>query len=244
MLDYVTHGKPEHPALLLLHAGGLTRHEWEPFVAAWARHFYLIMPSALGHGASPTVPELSIRALAEATLELLDELGIEQAHLLGSSMGGATALWIARHHPARVARLILFRTSYRSTPALYAEVQRMAEPALWREWRLDRQLSEQHAPQGGPEAWIEVTRKVARAFDPAHSEHAHTLEALATLPQRTLLITGDRDPVVPLADMVALYQTIPDAALWVLPHATHFMGTEGWRRAAFEQEILRFLRRG
>lgn len=242
MLDYTTHGTPSHPALLLLHAGGMTRREWDPFLETWSRHFFLVVPSALAHGASPNVPEISIHGMAEAVLELLDHLGIAQAHLLGSSMGGATALWIALTVPQRVNKLIIFRTSYRSSPAVHEGVLRMAEPQTWRQWRLEGWMQEQHAPQGGPDAWIDVTRKVAAAFDPATTDHAHDLGDLATLRHPTLLITGDRDPVVSLDDMLDLYRTLPNAALWVLPNATHFMGTEGWRREAFEQEVARFLR--
>ncbi len=243
MLDYQTHGNITRPPLLLLHAGGMTRHEWDPFLDAWAEHFYLIVPSALGHGASPQVAELQISVLAEAVLELLDHLGVAKAHLLGSSMGGATALWLALTAPERVNKLIIFRTSYRSSPALHEGVQSMAEPETWRQWRMDRWMSEQHQPQGGPDAWMEVTRRVAEAFDPARTEHAHDLGDLATITHPTLLVTGDRDPVAPLDDMLDMYRAIPDAALWVMPNATHFMSTESWRRDAFQQEILRFLRR-
>ena len=82
------------------------------------------------------------------------------------------------------------------------------------------------------------------AFDPAASEHHHDVGDLATIQQPTLLIQGDRDPVVPLEDAVAMYETSPNSALWIVPNATHFMGMEGWRRHAFETEIMRFLRRG
>ena len=243
MLDYVTHGDSSNPALLLMHAGGLTYEEWTPFVEAWQPHFYLIMPSALAHGGSENVPELSISAMADATLALLDELGVEQAHMMGSSMGGAIAFWIALTAPDRVGKLVIYRTSYRSSPAVHKETVRMAHSETWRAWRLDTWLSEQHEPPGGPDAWQRVTEKVAAAFDPATTDHLHDLTELSTIESPTLIIAGDRDPVVPLGDAVEMYQTIPDASLWIVPHATHFMGMEGWRRPTFEQEILRFLRR-
>lgn len=242
MLDFDLHGDPAKPPLVLLHAGGMTKHEWDVFIPTWSQLFYLIIPSALAHGASRNVPVISISSMADAVIEVLESLGIERAHFLGSSMGGAIALWIALTSPARVDKLIIFRTSYRSSAAVHADVLRMAQPETWRQWRLEEWMQAQHIPQGGPEAWVEVTQKVAAAFDPTITDHLHDLGDLATLPHPTLLITGDRDSVVPLEDMVAMYQTIPNAALWVLPNATHFMGTDGWRRDSFEQEIIRFLR--
>jgi 3-oxoadipate enol-lactonase len=242
LLDYDTHGDSAKPPFLLLHAGGMTKREWDVFIPTWSQYFYLIIPSALAHGGSPTVPEISIEAMAAAVLALLDHLNIEKCHVIGSSMGGATALWMALTTPNRIDKLIIFRTSYRSSAIVHEGVLRMAEAETWRQWRLDKWMQEQHLPQGGEEAWSGVTKKVAAAFDPATTDHAHDLGDLATITHATLLITGDRDNVVPLEDMTDMYRTIPNAALWVLPNATHFMGTDGWRREAFEQEILRFLR--
>lgn len=242
MLDFTRHGNPNKPAFLLLHAGGMTRAEWDPFLETWAKQFYLVVPSALAHGASPNVPSISISSMADAVVELLEHLNIKKTHIIGSSMGGAIALWLALTEPERINKLIIFRTSYHSGAKVHEEVERMAQPKTWQEWRLDSWMSKQHEPQGGATAWIEVTKKVAATFDPATTDHAHDLSDLSIIRQATLLITGDRDPVVPLSDMLEMYHTIPNAALWVLPKATHFMGTDGWRRHAFEQEVLRFLR--
>jgi 3-oxoadipate enol-lactonase len=242
LLDYDTHGDPAKPPFLLLHAGGMTKHEWDAFIPTWSQYFYLVIPSALAHGASPNVPSFSINSMADSVLAVMNHLNIEKAHVIGSSMGGATALWLALTVPHRIDKLIVFRTSYRSSTDVHEGVLRMAQPETWRQWRLDGWMREQHQPQGGDEAWITVTQKVAAAFDPTTTDHAHDLGDLATIQHSTLLITGDRDNVVPLEDMVDMYRTIPNSALWVMPNATHFMGTEGWRRDAFEQEILRFLR--
>lgn len=242
LLDYDTHGDPAKPPFLLLHAGGMTKREWDVFIPTWSQHFYLVIPSALAHGGSPNVPHISIEAMAESVIALLDHLNIEKSHVIGSSMGGATALWMALTTPNRIDKLIVFRTSYRSSTTVHEGVLRMAEAETWRQWRLDKWMQEQHLPQGGEQAWADVTKKVAAAFDPATTDHAHDLGDLATIAHPTLLITGDRDNVVPLEDMTDMYHTMPNSALWVLPNATHFMGTDGWRRDAFEQEILRFLR--
>lgn len=242
-LDHIVAGDAGRPALLLLHAGGMTRGEWEPFLEAWARHFYLIVPTAPGHGASPRTTRLTISGMADAVLALLDSLGVARTHVMGSSMGGAIALWIALTRPERVERMVIYRTSYRTGPTVHEGVLRMAQREPWEQWGLADWMAREHAPQGGDEAWLEVTRRVADAFDPATSDHLHDLGDLATLTQPTLLIGGDRDPVVPLQDMVDMYRTIPDAALWIVPNATHFMGAEGWRRESFVREIERFLRR-
>ncbi|MFN8549341.1 MAG: alpha/beta fold hydrolase [Candidatus Eisenbacteria bacterium] len=85
-------GRPRsRPRQSLLHSGGMTRREWDPYLAELSAQHRLIVPTALAHGASPRREQLTIRSMGESVLQLLDALGISRAHILGSSMGGATA---------------------------------------------------------------------------------------------------------------------------------------------------------
>jgi pimeloyl-ACP methyl ester carboxylesterase len=228
--------------LILLHSGGMAGAEWEPQWPLFAKHFRVIAPDQPGHGQSPlTAAKLSIGVCARAVLELLDELAIEQAHWVGSSMGGAVALWLAVHQPERVAKLVLFRASYRKDAATYAGTREMADPAYWRRLGLEQYLSRLHAPQGGPHAWQQVIARVLEAFALENSDHDHSLETLAKLRQPTLLIAGDRDPLVPVEQVLDMYRAIPSAGLWLLPYATHITATNTWRSDCFALEVMRFL---
>ncbi len=158
-------------------------------------------------------------------------------------MGGATALWLAVHHPARVAKLVLYRVSYHKNEHTHGGTREMADAAYWRGVGLAGWLSRIHQPQGGPDAWEQVITRVSEALDPATSDHAHTIETLRELRCPTLVVCGDRDPLVPMDDVLAMYDHIPDCGLWLLPHATHVTATNTWRAEAFATEILRFLQR-
>lgn len=243
LLDHRVVGEASAPVLVLLHSGGMTRREWDPYLAELSTQHRLVVPTALAHGSSPRRETLTIRSMGEAVLQLLDALEIRRAHFLGSSMGGATALWIARHHTARVDKLIVFRSSYRSSPSVAEAVSRMGEAETWRRWGLEGFMRREHQPQGGPEAWMEVTRKVVSMLHGPASDRNQTLEDLRAIDRPTLLIAGDRDPVVPLDEVMAMYRALPNAALWIAPNATHFLGTDSWRRASFVNEVLRFLAR-
>ena len=230
--------------LLLLHSGGMSGAEWTPQVALFARQFRVIIPDHLGHGRSPMVAEtLTIADLGRATLELLDELGLPQASLVGSSLGGAVALWLTVHHPDRVNKLVLYRVGYRKDAASHAGTRSMADPAYWRGVGMHRWLSEIHRPQGGPDAWETVIRRVSEALDPATTDHVYDLATLRRIVQPTLLIVGDRDPVAPLAQILEMFEMIPNAGLWVMPCATHVTASNTWRAESFALEVTRFLRR-
>ena len=98
---------------VLLHSGGMCHGGMEAAKPAFAKHHRTIAPDLPGHGASPMrAAHLSIGDCGRGVLDTPRYARIERAHLVGSSMGGATALWLAVHHPARVAKLVLYRVSY------------------------------------------------------------------------------------------------------------------------------------
>jgi len=241
MLDYKTFGDAKKPALTLLHAGGLTYREWTPFVEAWSKDYFVITPTALGHGASPTVETLNFDDLAGSVRDLHDHLDVEQSHFVGSSMGGVTSLAFTILFSERVRSLTLYRASFRADKSIGESLEVMTRPETWQKWGMEKLMRTQHAPQGGPEAWVEVTRRV---IDMVKREKQHgrvTVEDLAAIEVPTLLIAGDRDPLVPMEDIALMYETIPNAQLWVVPNATHILQVETLRRSAFETEVLQFL---
>jgi pimeloyl-ACP methyl ester carboxylesterase len=95
------------PPLLFLHgAGGAGR--WLPFQERLAKDFSVVFPSHPGHGGSPTAEWIEhISDLAFHYLDLLDQLGLERAHLVGASFGGWIAAEIATMASHRLASLVL-----------------------------------------------------------------------------------------------------------------------------------------
>lgn len=237
---YETHGQGQ--ALLLLHSGGMAGEEWAPQIPVLQKRFQVIVPDLPGHGRSPLPDdELSIEKMGRAVLAMLDELGIAQVHACGSSMGGAVTLWLLVHHPERIKTAIIYRMVHRKNVSTYAQTLSMADPAYWEQYGLHKWLSRLHEPQGGPEAWKRVIARVSESLDPKTSQHGYSLETLTQIKQPVLVITGDRDPVAPLEDAIAMYHAIPDCGLWIIPCATHITGSNTWRAAAFAEEIKRFI---
>jgi pimeloyl-ACP methyl ester carboxylesterase len=242
ILHYVESGQGE--PLLLLHSGGMSHAEWTPQIPIFARHFRVIAADHLGHGKSPMVAErLAVADMGHAVLELLNDLQLSQVHVVGSSLGGAVALWLTLYHPARVSKLVLYRVGYRKDACTHAGTRSMADPDYWRDVGMHKWLSDIHAPQGGPDAWEEVIGRVAEALEPATTDHAHQIEILENIFQPTLLVVGDRDPVAPLAQILEMFGAIPNCGLWVMPYTTHVTATSTWRAKSFAQEVIRFLQR-
>ena len=241
-LHYTESGQGE--PLVLLHSGGMSGAEWRPQVTLFARSFRVIVPDHLGHGHSPMIAEkLTVGDMGRAVLDLLDHLGLPRAFLVGSSMGGAVALWLTVHHPERVAKLVLYRVGYRKDEVTHAGTRGMANPAYWRSVGMHKWLSDIHQPQGGPDAWEQVISRVSEALEPASTDHAHDVDILSRIAQPTLIVVGDRDPVAPLDQVLEMFGAIPNCGLWVLPNATHVTATNTWRAESFALEVTRFLQR-
>jgi 3-oxoadipate enol-lactonase len=217
----------------------MTRREWDPFLPGWQDHFRIVTLTAPGHGSSPRVDAFGIGDLVSATVGALDELGVGRSHFVGSSMGGATALHLALRHPERVDRLVLYRSGFRGSPGARAALGGLATAENWRRWGLAQWMEREHDPQGGPGAWEQVIRRVADAFDRPGASLG--LADLSRIESPVLLVGGDRDDLVPAEDLLEMYRALPEAYLWMVPGAGHVLAVESWRKAAFIEEVRRFL---
>ncbi len=97
------------PALVLIHGLLGYSFSWRFNLDALAQHATVYAPDLLGMGYSARRPTLdcSLQATAARTLHFLDELGIQQADVLGTSHGGAVTMMMAGAQPGRVRRMIL-----------------------------------------------------------------------------------------------------------------------------------------
>jgi 4,5:9,10-diseco-3-hydroxy-5,9,17-trioxoandrosta-1(10),2-diene-4-oate hydrolase len=100
------------PAVVMLHGGGPGASgvsNYSRNIDALAQHFRVIVPDMPGYGRSTKDVDQSdpFGFLADMIRGLLDELGIDTAHLVGNSYGGAAALRLALDSPDRVGKLVL-----------------------------------------------------------------------------------------------------------------------------------------
>src|SRR5436190_5299087 len=112
--------------VLLIHGLGSSGEDWELQVRALARRFQVIVPALRGSGRSgkPRGP-YQIADFALDNWALLRRLGIERAHLVGFSLGGAVALEMALRRPEAAARLVLINAlpHYSDTWRKWVEAQ-------------------------------------------------------------------------------------------------------------------------
>ena len=104
------HGAGE--PLLLVHGLGYARWGWEPVLPGLAERFDVLLFDNRGIGESDAPPgPYTVAELAGDAVAVLDEAGVERAHVVGTSLGGMVAQELALAHPGRVDRLVLACTT-------------------------------------------------------------------------------------------------------------------------------------
>jgi pimeloyl-ACP methyl ester carboxylesterase len=201
--------------------------------------------AALQQGTPPVLP-YTLRDMANDTVGLLDALGIEQAHLVGASMGGDIAQLVAIDHPDRVLSLTTIGADSANpavpviaNPAAFAAVPAAPAPgdkAAFVEYQLAtyRVLTSPAYPLSDEALREQVMRTVERAYDPAGlvRQQVVTLAAhlapdsyrharLGQITAPTAIIQGADDPLQPLASAQELAAAIPNAELFVIPGLGH-----------------------
>ena len=252
VLYHERHGTGE--PLLLVTGFAISAAVFEPVLGLYAAHFECILydhrGSGRSHGRAPAPRTMG--ALADDAAGLLDELGIERAHVYGVSMGGMVAQEIALRHPDRVRTLILGCTSPGGPRAARPGVRELAAlaggtvgerspraAALFsadfrrRHPRRVRELLRPFNAHPTPRAAV-----VAQIAASALHDTCSRLERIAA---PTLVLHGERDHLVPLANGRTLARLIPGAELRVIRGAGHAYALE--RPHAALEALLTWLTR-
>jgi 3-oxoadipate enol-lactonase len=236
--------------LLLVHGLGYTREGWGPQRQLLARSYRVLSYDNRGIGESEIPPgPYSVAELADDALQVLNEAGVERAHVLGASLGGMVAQLLAAEQPERVDRLMLAGTTPGGAAAYPLPQQTLAlmaeAPSLPPEVALRRFVENALAP-GSPFVDEVLAYRQQHPPDPAgwaaQAAAGSTWDAdgrLARIAAPTLVLAGTADAVVDPRNAQLLADAIPNVRLELIDGAGHL---PFWERAEeFAALVERFL---
>jgi poly(3-hydroxyoctanoate) depolymerase len=222
------------PPLVLVTGIGANLDMWQPFLGfVRGREVIAFDPPGAGGSQRPPRP-LRMPALAAVVDSLLDALGLGAVDVLGYSFGGGLAQQLAHRAPDRVRRLILCATApglggvppwpypavllasparYYHSRAFRFEVPRIAGGRTRREPELlERQAATRLGHPPDP---------LGYAFQLYATWGWSSLPWLHRVRQPTLILAGDEDPIVPLANARLMARRMPDARMRVIRGGGH-----------------------
>jgi len=262
LIHYNEAGPETGEAVIMLHGGGPGAGGWsnysrniEPFVNAGYR---VILKDSPGFNKSDALVMDEQRGLvnARAVKGLMDALGIKKAHLVGNSMGGASALNFALEYPDHLGKLVLMgpgglgpslfcpmpMEGIKLLFKLYAEpsfenLKQMIQVFIYDQSLITDELiqgrweSIQRSPEHLKNFLISAQKVPLSAWDVSHR--------FGEIKAKTLVVWGRDDRFVPLDHGLKIIWGVPDAHLHVLPRCGHWAQ---WEHApAFNRLTLDFL---
>ena len=238
--------------VLLLHGLGADGSSWAlQFPALGAAGFRPVAPDAPGFGRSAYDGRgWSARRYADLLKNLLDELGVDAAHLVGLSMGGVIAQQFALDHPERVRHLVLASTFARLRPSNLSELGYfLSRAVLVHTLGLPVQaglVARRVFPDPGQDALRAMLIDSITGADPrAYRAVMRALGTFNSLPRLkdlripVLVATGAEDSTVSPAAQSRLADAIPGARQVVFANAGHALSID--QADAFNRELLAFL---
>ena len=245
-------------AVVWLHGLGGTWRDFAPQLDRWPDHVRCVVPEMRGHGRTPPVAgPLSTRELAGDVRAVLQVLGIRRATVVGLSLGGLVAQVLAVDSPGLVDRLVLVDTTRGASRAAGIVVRLMARRVRARGMPaalaivdgVSGLVGRRHrsaAPGRAGAAGVAWQRRDLAGNDP--DVIADGLLALASHDPRlpigriaapTLVVVGERDPVVPTRAAADLAAAIGGARLVVVAGAGHLPNRD--RPDVFDGHLAEFL---
>ena len=229
----VREGIPGWPPLLLCNGIGVSLELLQPFVDALDYRRPVIRFDLPGVGGSPApVLPYHLTTLPSLLAGLLDQLGYQQADVLGISWGGALAQQFALSRPNRVRRLVLVATAPGAlmVPARPSVLMRMLSPRRHRDPDYAARVAGElygGSARVNPLVARDLLHAATRVGPPLGYYYQllagwgwTSLPFLPQLRPPTLILAGDDDPIIPVANARIMHRMIPKSALHIY-HGGH-----------------------
>lgn len=235
-LHVVVDGQEGAPTVVLAGSLGSTLAMWDPIVPILAVRFRVVRYDLRGHGASSTPPgPYSMADLGTDLVTVIEQLAVERAHVVGTSIGGMAAMWAAAHRPERIDRLVLIGTSPHLGPS-ETWVERARTVLAEGTASVAEQVTARWVTPGyaaaEPSVLAELRAMFARADPGGYAACCLAVagmdlrEDLARISAPTLVLVGADDPATPLEHAETIVAAVRDARLERIPRAAHLPSVE------------------
>ncbi len=234
-LHYADMGRHSRPVVLLVQGLGADKNGWIAQVAPLLLRYRVISFDNRGAGRSDKpFGHYTLEQMADDAAAVLDACGVEQAHVVGASMGGAITQLLYLRHRDRVASMTLACSACRQVPWREELLQSWADLAMSKgmgemahhaaRWVIGPRSFRRLWPTIGwlgPLAMGRVPHAFAAQVRAINSVNDDQAEHLREVRVPTLIMVGNQDILTPRADSEEMHELIPGSELVVISGAAH-----------------------
>ena len=225
--------------LVLLHGGALTAHTWDLTCLDLTDDFCCVCPDLRGHGDSDAALEYSIQGSVDDVLCLVDDVGWDELHIAGMSLGGTIAFHLAAQQQVRVLSLTMIDVGpgvdFEATAEMRSflagandsmSCSAVVDAVMKLRPNADRDLISyryQHLMRQLPDGTWTWRQDRARSLD-----YQHVLAKIAEMPQLAasircpvLIVRGDRSRIFSTQHAAQFARMFSEGQCVVVPHAGH-----------------------
>lgn len=232
------------PPLLLLHGLAGSSRWWGHNLDGLAKHFRVYAPDMLGFGLSRSREFFDLHRAADELVRWMTQIGLHRAHVVGHSMGGFVAIDLAARYPEFVDRLVLVSAAVNVVDAKPQPNLRQFKPSMCQFKPNISQLTSRLRGLGTlPLLLSDLGRCSPRTILAATQALMRTKvqERLQCIKAPTMVLWGDQDAMVPIAQGYALAQQLPCEEMVTIEDAGHHPMWD--QPEIFNTELTNFLSR-
>lgn len=173
-----------------------------------------------GHGGVPYAAQsFSIELFAKEVVAYLNDRGIDKVSVFGYSMGGYVAMYIAKHYPDRLNKILTLATKYHWDKETAAKEVKMlnADKIEEKVPKFAKALESRHAPNN----WKDVLSKTKEMLIALGEKNTLVAEDYESIDTPSLLLLGDRDTMVTLDETINIYRILPNSSMGMIPNTPH-----------------------
>ena len=206
-------------SLLLLHGAIGAKDQLQPIAEQLKNTFDVHTLNFSGHGGEPMPSSFSIEQFAGDVLLFLKQNNISKTNIFGYSMGGYVALYLAKHHPDKVEKVITLATKFEWTPEIAAKEIKMlnAEKIEEKIPAFAATLKKRHQPND----WKIVLQKTSDMMVALGNKNTLQFMDYKSITIPVLMSLGDEDNMVTLTETQHVCNNLQNGKLIVLKNTPH-----------------------
>jgi len=205
--------------ILLLHGAIGSKDQFKPLITLLKPNYKIHTMNFSGHGGKPFENHFDIPQFAKEVDRYMEENNIQAIDILGYSMGGYVALYLAKNYPNRVKKIITLGTKFLWNPEIASNEVKMLNPDKI-EGKIPafaQALEKRHSPNN----WKDVLNKTASMMTLMGEKNPLNLTDYNTIHHSVKIGLADKDEMVTTEETMDVVKAIPNAQFYTLNNSNH-----------------------